>query len=419
MRFTVVTFGSDGDTRPFAHLCRGLIDAGHAVRLFGDRSSLPIATALGVPAEALAGDVRTTLPIADPRQALQMRDVLGTWRNLVRLIADNTHSWIEAIAAQARDSDAILFSGVAMYAGLAAALELNKPRIGLWLLPITTTGEFPSPMMAPVRMPAWLNRLTYRGLHATLWRWYGRATDPARQKIFGGGPRGRIHLECPILYGISSQLIARPSDWPATHRLCGHWSLASTQWQAPATLLEFLAAGPPPIYIGFGSPSCFVRRKRLDLLIAAVAGRRAVFYPGWSRIDSSMLPGNFFVLGETPHTWLFPRCSVVIHHGGAGTTHSSARAGVPSIVLPFGADQFFWASRLTAAGVAPKHVRSSALTAATLASMLEYTQRDDVRQRARQLGAAMARENGIAAAVRHIEELMQSGQNGFDTAQRT
>jgi hypothetical protein len=65
------------------------------------------------------------------------------------------------------------------------------------------------------------------------------------------------------------------------------------------------------------------------------------------------LPTNFCIIGDTPHDWLFPRTSLVIHHGGSGTTHSAARAGVPSVVLPFAADQFFWAEQLRQRSIAP------------------------------------------------------------------
>jgi len=131
-----------------------------------------------------------------------------------------------------------------------------------------------------------------------------------------------------------------------------------------------------------------------------------VFYPGWSSIDASMLPKNFLVIRETDHSWLLPRCCVAIHHGGAGTTHTSARAGIPSIVMPFGADQFFWASRLTAAGVAPKFLSRSAATAEALRAAMDFTQTNEVQLRAKTLGAAMAREDGIADAVQRIEALL-------------
>ena len=96
----------------------------------------------------------------------------------------------------------------------------------------------------------------------------------------------------------------------------------------------------------------------------------------------------------------------MIHHCGAGTTHTAARAGVPSIGLPFGADQFFWAGRLASAGVAPKYIRGTKIDAQSLAKMIDFAARDDVRERAKALGAAMSEDNGVAYAVREIETQM-------------
>jgi hypothetical protein len=70
----------------------------------------------------------------------------------------------------------------------------------------------------------------------------------------------------------------------------------------------------------------FDQRRLLKEIFAAVAGRRALFYPGWSGMDTASLPVNFLVVGDTPHSWLFPQTSLVVHHGGSGTAHSAARA---------------------------------------------------------------------------------------------
>jgi sterol 3beta-glucosyltransferase len=85
-----------------------------------------------------------------------------------------------------------------------------------------------------------------------------------------------------------------------------------------------------------------------------------------------VLPDNFLVIGDTPHDWLFPRTAAVIHHGGSGTSHSAARAGVPSIVIPFAGDQFFWAERLRVAGVAPATVDGRWPRAEAVVSALDF-----------------------------------------------
>lgn len=415
MLFSVVTYGSEGDTRPFVAVCRGLINAGHEVLLFAEQSSVHLAHAHGVPAEILAGDIKSTLPLDNPDQELSTREIIRTVRQGLRGVNDNIPTWMRVITAHARTADAILYAGLACPPAQAIAQELGKPAIGLWLQPTTPTREFGSSALPPWHLPGWVNQLTYRASpEALIKRLYGRSTERARSSLFGGKRRTRSEPEFPILYGFSRHLVARPKDWPDSHRICGHWSLPMGDWQATHELLEFLSRGEPPIYVGLGAASSFVRQKGLTEIFSAIAGRRALFYPGWSKITSAMLPKNVFVLGHTPHTWLFPRTSMVIHHGGAGTTHTASRAGVPSVVLPFGADQPFWAGRLASAGVAPPNQRRGKWDRRSLAKMIEFAEQDVVRQRARALGAAMADENGVVIAVQEIESLVTGGVEAED-----
>jgi sterol 3beta-glucosyltransferase len=313
---------------------------------------------------------------------------------------------LRTVAAHARDCDAILFSSLAVGIGMVLSEELKKPAIGLFFQPLTPTREFSSPMLPPMNLPGWGKRATFKVSMSQMWSTCGKPAEIARHEVFGTQPRHPSLLEYPILYGFSRELVPEPQDWPSTHRVCGHWSQPEADWQPPADLAEFLAAGEAPIYAGFGSPSGFIRVKALGALIDAVAGRRAVFSPGWSRIDSNALPKNFFVATGVPHEWLFPQMSVAIHHGGAGTTHTAARAGVPQIVLPIGADQYFWASRVAARGVAPKYRRGARLNAKAIAHMIEFTQQPEVKAKARALADAMSREQGVANAANNIEALL-------------
>lgn len=405
MRLSVVTFGSEGDTRPLAALCRGLLNHGHEVKLFAEQSTLTLPRQLGVPCEALAGDIKSTLPIADPRQEIRVTDVLNTVRAVNAVIATNTASWLRTVAEHASEADAIAFSSLAVGVGLALRQELRKPAIGLFFQPISPTAEFSSPMAPPMRLPGWLNRLSFRPAHRHMWSNCGRHAQAARSEIFGTHAKQRLHLDGPMLYGVSSQLVSRPRDWPADHVVCGHWSLPAINWQPSPALLDFLAAGEPPIYAGFGSPSGFIRAKALRALIDAVAGRRALFGAGWSQIDVSVLPANFHVVRDVPHEWLLPQVSVAIHHGGAGTTHTAARAGVPQIILPIGGDHHFWASRVAMRGIAPPYTRGARLNARAIAAMIEFSQRDATRHNARALSEAMGSEDGVGNAIRTMEEL--------------
>ncbi|SNX61458.1 UDP:flavonoid glycosyltransferase YjiC, YdhE family [Nitrosomonas ureae] len=411
MRLTVVTYGTEGDSRSLVGLCRGLLDAGHEVQFLADRSALAAAQAQGISFHALSGDMKATV---DPEGALSKLmqkggDVTQLAKAVARIADENTVEWMREIIAQAQSSDAILFSGIASYVGLSVAEYLHIPAIGLGLWPMSPTRAFPSPLLPPWQMPGWLNLLSHHAINALMWWSFRKRINEARREVCGQMPRQQMWRDYLVLYGVSRYLIQQPVDWPEMWKICGAWFVDSGAWEPPAALAEFLNAGEAPIYVGFGSMGGFDREKLLTAIVQAIDGRRALFYPGWSGINPVELPGNFHVVGDTPHHWLFPRASMVIHHGGAGTSHTASRAGVPSVVIPFTGDQFFWADKLASAGIAPKYAHHTQINAQKLSSMIDFAAKPDVAGRAKVLGTAMAQEEGVACAVRYIERHMTKG----------
>jgi UDP:flavonoid glycosyltransferase YjiC (YdhE family) len=401
MKFVVATYGTEGDARPFAALCRGLMDAGHEARLLADAATLASARALGVPAAALAGDIRGTIAGVVARGG----GFNDTARALAKIANENAESWLRTIVEAGEGCDAVLAAGLAGFAGFCAAEYLGARGIGAGMIPITPTAAFPSPFLPPGWVPRLLNRASHAFVDGMLSKAF-RARINAARATFQMPPRKALWTDVPMVYGVSPNLLPKPADWPAYVRLCGQWLAPATAWTPPPALANFLAAGEAPVYIGFGSMTGFDNARLLDALIEALNGRRALFHSGWSGIDPKGLPDNFLAIGDTPHDWLFPRTAAVIHHGGSGTSHSAARAGVPSIVAPFAGDQFFWAERLRLAGVAPAAVNGRRPTAKAFAGALEFAAAAPVLDRARALGEAMRAENGVADAVAALERMV-------------
>jgi sterol 3beta-glucosyltransferase len=406
MRLVALTYGTEGDTRPIAALCRALMDTGYEATLLADGSTLGSARDLGVPHAALAGDIRGTLQAVRSTSSIVGKHSLNsTAQALARLANENTDAWMRQVLDAAAGSDGLIVAGLAAFVGFSAAEKLGIPVIGAGMIPLTPTSAFLSPFLPPRSMPRWLNRFSHHLVSELLWRAFRKATNAARSKI--GLPSGhKIWSGHPILYGISPSLLPQPADWPNNAWMCGQWIRPVPNWEAPRSLQSFLSAGGPPIYAGFGSMAGFDPHALLDAVIAAVDGQRALFYPGWSGADSLKLPTNFCIIGDTPHDWLFPRTSLVIHHGGSGTTHSTARAGVPSVVLPFAADQFFWAEQLRQRGLAPTTGSIHNVTAATLSRAILATRTAEMREQASAVGEKMRVENGLAAAVERVNALM-------------
>jgi len=216
-------------------------------------------------------------------------------------------------------------------------------------------------------------------------------------------------LQAPILYGFSPQVVRRPNDWPSSDVITGYWFLDEpSAWTPPAELAHFLNAGPPPVYIGFGSPGT---RQPLEMVASVVCALDTHHLRGVLALAGEMenltLPDTILPVAEAPHAWLFPRMAAVVHHGGAGTTAASLRAGVPTLVVPLAVDQFFWGKRVEALGAGPRPLPQRALNAARLAQGLgQATQVKAMQARAQALGKAIQAEDGVQRAVEIIRSMV-------------
>lgn len=403
MRALAITYGTEGDTRPLVMLCHGLQAAGHEVMVLAEGGTLGSAQALGVQHAALEGDIH------DEVVALVSRgnDMAAASRGLARMAQRHVPAWMRQADAAAAGCDAVLTGGLAAFVGMSVAEHHGVPVIGTGMIPLTPTRAFASPFLPRLRLPGVLNRLSYGAVNQAVWRTFRTPINDARRAM-GVPARRTLWRDVPMLYGISPSLVPPPADWPADHHVCGQWRAPDAAWVPPPDLQAFLDAGPPPVYVGFGSMTGFDRDTVLPALLDALAPRRVLLFPGWAGVPAGPLPPHVFVVGPMPHEALFPCCALVIHHGGSGTTHSACRAGVPSLVMPFAADQFFWASRLQALGVAPAPLSQKRLDHDTLVRSIAFAEQGDVRARAAALGRAMAREDGVGMAVSLITKNLQS-----------
>lgn len=407
MRIVALTFGTEGDSRPMLALCRGLADAGHAVVLLGERSAEAYAASLCVPFVPLAGDMAAELRAASAHLLHRGHDINFVARALAGIATRNTAEWMRATLERAAHADAIVCAGLAIYVGLSCAERLRIPAIGAALQPMMPTRAFASPFLSPRRLPGWISRASHRLVLTMMWRAFRGAVNDARRAVAHQSPRRRDWDGYPIVVGISPTLVPRPPDWPTRFSITGYWWAPSDNDFSPdPDLAAFLAAGEAPVYVGFGSMLGFDRERVLQIVLDALDGRRALLYSGWSGFGAGALPPGVHRVGHVPHAWLFPRVAFAVHHGGAGTTHASARAGVPSVVLPFAADQFFWADRLHSLGVAPRYLAHRDLCASQLRERFMAANTPAMRMRAAQIARSIATETGVANAVAQIEAMV-------------
>jgi UDP:flavonoid glycosyltransferase YjiC (YdhE family) len=209
-------------------------------------------------------------------------------------------------------------------------------------------------------------------------------------------------------------LIPKPKDWGPHIDISGFYFLSlATNYTPAEDLKAFLEAGPPPVYIGFGSIVVDDPNAMTKLIFDAVkiTGQRALVSKGWGGFgDSFAIPDGVFMLGNVPHDWLFKHVSCVVHHGGAGTTAAGIALGRPTVVVPFFGDQPFWGSMVARAGAGPNPVPYKTLTAEKLAAAINKALEPASLDRAAELSAKISQEKGaeVGAASFHKQLRMEN-----------
>lgn len=227
-------------------------------------------------------------------------------------------------------------------------------------------------------------------------------------------------LKVPHTYCWSPALIPKPLDWPQRISISGFFFLSlASSYTPPPDLARFLASGPPPVYIGFGSIVVEDPNALTEMVFTAIrkTGVRALVSKGWGGLggDELDLPPGVMMLGNCPHDWLFPHCSAVVHHGGAGTTAAGIRCGKPTVVVPFFGDQPFWGSMVAKAGAGPEPKPYKKLTAAILAESISMAISPRTLERAQELGAKIRDERGADEAAKTFLTLLggEPGEGGI------
>jgi sterol 3beta-glucosyltransferase len=415
MDVILLSYGSRGDVQPYLALAYALRQAGHRVRLAAPSNFADLAQNYLVDFAPVGGDLQAHLKERSEvlaQSGKSMRN-LRTLRNELRSIMDDV---AQATWHACQGAELVIGVGPASY---SVAEKLGVPFIEAALQPVTPTRAFPSPVLLPwLHLGGAVNRLTHIAFEQLFWQLFRSNTNRMRTHMLGLppysflGPLRQIRQqELLRLYAYSSHVVPRPDDWPSNHQVTGYWFLPPPPlWQPPEALCAFLAAGSPPIYIGFGSMLMRDPQKTTMLVTEALArtGQRGVLAGGWGALNTAIPHSErLFCIDSIPHDWLFPQMAALVHHGGAGTTGAAVRSGVPSLVVPFSFDQPFWGQRVAALGVGPPPIPRAKLTIQKLADAIEHMVHNPrMRERAKRLGAQIQGEDGTTQAIDHIYRVL-------------
>lgn len=414
MDITIFAAGSRGDIQPCLALGKGLTRAGYRVRLAAPYGFADFVAGHGVEFFPLRGDVQGIMAGQDGRDFMETGGgnpikSIRAMRNMIGPIAlDMAQDAYQAC----QDSDSLICLGVLSAFGASIAEALAIPVVNLEPTPLLPTRAFAAPAWPIQRdLGGWHNYASGLAMLLTVWSWYQPFVNDFRNRLnlprltYLGFLRGLRNT--PMLGAYSPAIIPRPPDWPSSLHITGYLFMdSSAVWQPPADLQNFLEAGNPPVYIGFGSMSGRQPGRLAEIAIEALAStnQRGVLAKGWGGLEPERLPADVFLIDSAPHSWLFSRVSAVVHHGGAGTTAEALRAGVPNFVAPFAFDQEFWGKRVAAIGAGPEPVKQKDLTGDRLASAIQVAlEAGPIQQKAAAVGRTIRAEDGLQQAIKVIE----------------
>ncbi|MFC6016846.1 glycosyltransferase [Plantactinospora solaniradicis] len=441
MRVLIVTAGSLGDVAPYTGLGARLLTAGHRVALAAPPRYAGLVTGCGLEFRPVPGDLPALRTAASGQRRLSSLPGAPGLVEFVRLggrFVGNLGAGI-ATAAEA-GTDLLLLSSTTAPLGYSVAQHHGIPSLGVFLQPTYPTRAFPPILLGVRSLGSWGNQAAGWLGQRLVRRVYADASRRLRARL--GLPPADIadlerHAETtgwPITHGFSPAVLPRPPDWRTGLDVVGYWwPLTAADWRPPAALLDFLATGPPPVYVGFGSladtggelHALVTRALSRAGVRGVVQGIDAGPEPGSDAVrgihagppddgdpTGVVRPGSgtgsdqVLTVGDVPHEWLFPRMAALVHHAGCGTAAAGLRAGIPAVPVPILADQPFWAARLAALGVSPEVIPFRRLSEDRLCTAIRAAVTEPAfRHRARFLADRLAGEDGAGAVVAAVDRL--------------
>jgi len=396
MRVALAADGTRGDIHPLLALGAHFKHLGHDVLMCAPPNFRNDTELRGLEFAPVGQDTQEFL---SERAGVVTGGGLGMLRETRSYARDVLAQQLERVPELCRDAGLIIAAGVQAGARVAADLH-GIPYRFVAYCPALIPSPAITPIMLPTRpMPRWFNRPAWRATRLMFNQLMLRMINERLAE--GNAPPARDAIEFvlgrhPVL-AADAELAPAPTESrfeieqiPCLHPFEGP--------PLPEKLQDFIEAGTPPVYLGFGSMTDPDPATTTRALLEGVstAGIRAVISKGWAGLGEGALPEGVFATGPVAHARLFPRMAAIVHHGGAGTTTMAARAGVPQILIPHLLDQFYWSSRVTQLGIGPPHLPRTRLSGARLAATLAAIRDNDVLlERARELGARL-RERALA-----------------------
>ena len=427
MKIAITTVGTRGDLQPYIALGLGLQDAEHDVLIVSSKNEEAFVKNYGLNFFALNVDIQKLMDGDEVQEMSKgntpLKFILGhlkSSKKLKQLMVDTQGE----IWTACQFADIIIFHP-GMPLGFYIAQEKKRMSVMANPFPVIATKDYPAILFyTSPRLGGLFNKFTHKIFEKLFWSLSKSAVvefwnKSVKTKLnFSVSPiRQQIESGMPVINGYSNLFFHQPNDWQKNIHTTGNWFIEKEpNFVPPIELTNFIDNGAQPIYIGFGSMKDIMGfRTTLNIIKEAlgIIKQRAVVGLGWSKLSyGENVPDNIFLIENIPHTWLFPKMKIVIHHGGAGTTATGLRSGKPTIIIPHNADQPAWGQRVFELGVGSRPIKKDRLTADKLVSAIRFAQQAHIISNADKFGQELRKENGVINAVKIINEYITAGKNG-------
>jgi UDP:flavonoid glycosyltransferase YjiC (YdhE family) len=400
MKIVLVTFGSRGDVQPMLALALALQREGHDVLLAGPPERAEWAGEYGCPYQPLGNNLTAFVDL------LPQAHTLRSGYRFISYIYKEMTAQFEVLPEIIKGADLVV--GASLVLALSTVAEhMEIPYRFIAFCPqLLPSGFHPFPAIKTQVFPRWVNRITWRMRGIIDRLGLSRMLNNKRMNL------GLKAINDPWLHALGQQVIVAsdkeivglPDDLEIGAVQTGYLHLLQHRTSNPS-LERFIESGPPPVYAGFGSMPRSDQAGNVSMIVEAArsTGQRVIIAKFWDGPTNFPDAKDIFFLKGYPHLELFPNMSMVIHHGGAGTTATSAISGVPQIIVPHVLDQYYWGHHIFRSQLGPRPIRRSRMTSQKLATaILECLANDRMRKKAKDIASRIRQRDSLGLTCKSL-----------------
>lgn len=391
MKLLLATLGSRGDFEPFLNFAIQAKSVGHHVTIAATSEFVDQVLSHGIECVPLSGSFQDIIQDS----GVSVIQAVKEFNTKVKPVMTSAlNRVVEAILEQ--KPDAVIYHPKVLSAPIAAQ-KIGAISVVVELAPlITPTREFGAVGLGSGNLGPF-NRLSY-SLVAQSSSLFSKELKNISKNV-GIPLRNADYSVCLV----SPSILKRPKDWNEKTQIVGPWVSSVNSSLESQKVIDFIQAAPT-VYFGFGSMATGDAKRRTEIVISAAkaVGMQALLVTGWGGLEDLGDNPGVMTVQSVNHPEVFSNVAAAVHHGGAGTVHSALRAGTPSVIIPFLADQPWWGALLARQGLGPEPIPEKKLNEQALAAAIKsaLTSKDLVQE----VSQRMRSEDGVSGTLALLEK---------------